>query len=246
MRVGVVVQSRFASTRFPGKAMVDVAGKPLLAHLLDRLSGVRLADVLVLACTDEQADEPLALLAGGRGWSVHRGRTGLVLDQFVDICKLFGLDAVVRVTGDCPLLDPATVDMLVARYLMGDVVHVEPLGLPDGTWCEVVESSALFRMHSDPRLRPEEREHVTLRARRHPEAYALGFVDLRLGRDNERVVVDEPADLVLVGRLLEALPEGFTYGDVQRLLARNPAWRTLNSGVVPSVVEGLYRERVIA
>lgn len=245
-RVGIIVQARTGSTRLPGKVLLPVMGRPVLAYQLERLMRVR-ADAYVVATTCEPADDAIVALALDEGWSVWRGPTNDVLQRYIDAATACDVRTVVRSTGDCPLIDPAIVERLVDRYRHGIAAHVQtgnaPLsgGIPDGMGAEVCARSLLREIRRlDPT--PEEREHVTLYLRRRPETYALEVLDFpeHDGLEHERWTLDTAADFELIRRVLEALwpaNPAFTLSDVARLLDEHPDWRALNADVPPGPID---------
>src|SRR3954471_23438003 len=114
MRRVVIVQARMTSTRLPGKVLMDLAGKPLLERELERLARCQHADEIALAITTNAADDPLAELADRLGMRWHRGSEHDVLDRYLGAPREAGADAIVRVTSDCPLIDPEEVDAVIA------------------------------------------------------------------------------------------------------------------------------------
>src|SRR4051794_24777177 len=114
MRRVVIVQARMTSTRLPGKVLMDLAGKPLLERELERLARCERADEVVLAVTTNADDDPLTALADRIGLRWHRGSEHDVLDRYLGAARATDADVIVRVTSDCPLLDPAEVDAVIA------------------------------------------------------------------------------------------------------------------------------------
>ena len=111
MRRVVIVQARMTSTRLPGKVLADVAGKPMLERQLERLARCDHADEIALAITTNPDDDPLAELAERLGYGVHRGSEHDVLTRYAEAAAKFRADVVVRVTSDCPLIDPEQTDV---------------------------------------------------------------------------------------------------------------------------------------
>lgn len=230
-----VLQARMSSSRFPGKVLAPLLGEPMLFRQIERIRRAREIGDLVVATSADDSDRPLAEACAARGVKVARGSLGDVLDRFVTAARPLAPDAVVRLTGDCPLADPAVIDAVVARYRSGAfdyVSNVEPATYPDGLDVEVVRMSALERAHRDARL-PSEREHVTPYVRNHPEIFPRANVESAVNLAHLRWTVDEPADLVFVEevykRLYPANP-AFTTRDVLELLDRDPRLADINAG----------------
>lgn len=230
MKVAIVVQARVGSTRLPGKVLARVAGRPLLAYQLERLRLATGAHAFVVATTWSPDDDAVADLARAMGWTVVRGSEQDVLARYILAANTVDADAVVRSTGDCPLIDPSTVDALIERFLGGEFDHVEVKGLPDGMGAEITSTATLRAL----RPTPEEREHVTLAIRRRPEQYRLGVVDTGYALDEERWTVDTEADLAFITKIIEAIANRRTTAridDILRLLDAHPAWREINAHV---------------
>ncbi len=195
-----IVQARMSSTRLPGKTLADVEGEPMLALLLRRLQHARLIDGIVVATSTDAVDDPIAQLAGDVDVGVSRGPRDDVLTRFLmAIGDREG--PVVRITGDCPLIDPVVVDATIERFLsVPDCAYasnVEPRTFPDGLDVEVFDAAALRTIASEP-LNAHDREHVTSALRAQPERFrqvALGSAQ-HLG--DLRWTVDEPEDLEFV------------------------------------------------
>ncbi len=241
-RVVCISQARMTSTRLPGKVLMEAAGQPLLAHHLGRLARCRTLDGLVLATTVNGTDDPVAELAGSLGVPVFRGDEHDVLGRFAGAAALAGADVVVRVTADCPLIDPTLVDRVVTVFLESplDYLSLDVTRFPRGLDAEVFTRAALDEAAANA-TDPAEREHVTAHLYRRPERFRIG-VPLAppppAPEDGtvlaQRWCVDEAADLELVRRLLGALlPEnpGFGWQDCCKVLRQHPEWADLNGSV---------------
>lgn len=236
-----VTQARMTSSRLPGKILMDAAGKPLLQRHLERLSACARVDQVALATTTNAADDPAAELAERLGVFVFRGSEHDVLGRFAGCVEAIGGETVIRVTADCPLIDPALIDALVDRFAAGreetpptDYASIDVSSLPRGLDAEIFTVAAL-RAAAAEGTEPFEREHVTPFIYRRPDRFRLGPP---LGVDDPpppgyRWCVDEAADLELIRRLLAELPQDRVFGwrDCCMLLERRPDWAALNQDV---------------
>lgn len=206
----VLVQARMSSRRLPGKVLADVGGEPMLGLLLRRLQGGDTVGGVVLATSDEPSDDAVEALGATLGVRVHRGSLADVLGRMAGAAAGHD-DVVVRVTGDCPLADPAVVDEVVGllratpgcRYAS----NVEPRTHPDGLDVEALPAAVLAELDAEV-TDPAEREHVTLAARRQAERYgvtALAVADPALAE--LRWTVDTPEDLEFVRAVVARLGE---------------------------------------
>jgi len=195
----VILQARFASTRLPGKALADLAGRTLLGHCLWRLSAQM---PVVVATTTRADDDAIADEARRYGADVFRGDERDVLGRFVAAAETFGVTDIVRATADNPVVDadaPLRVTDLRRRVR---VDHVVECGLPIGAAVEAVTTEALTRAH-EITADPYDREHVTPFIRRSPQFTALRAVAPgHLRRPSLRLTVDTPEDLELMRTVL--------------------------------------------
>src|SRR5215218_3708456 len=114
-RVVAIIQARMGSTRLPGKSLAVAAGRPLLATMLDRVAGATALDAVWVATTEEPRDDPIAALAAGAGAGVFRGSEHDVLSRYAGAAAAAHADVIVRLTSDCPLLDPAVIDRVAGE-----------------------------------------------------------------------------------------------------------------------------------
>lgn len=235
MTIGIITQARMSSTRLPGKVMRVAGGRTLLDHHLDRLLGAGLP--VIVATTTDPVDDPIASLARGRGIDVFRGSEADVLNRYAGAAAHGRLDAIVRVTSDCPLIDPELVLEGVRRFTeLGDsnayVSNVVDRTYPRGFDFEVFSASALVEADRNA-ITPAEREHVTpyIRENRsgHAHAYSITRAD---DASQHRVTVDTTDDLALIRVLIEH--HGAAMLDVDeiiRTLEANPDLVALNAHV---------------
>jgi spore coat polysaccharide biosynthesis protein SpsF len=236
-KVVCVTQARTTSTRLPRKVLLEAAGKPLLAHHLERLQRCARVDEVVLATTVNATDDEVAALGHAMGLKVARGDEHDVLSRFVLAAQASDADIVVRVTSDCPLIDPGLIDLVVQRLLEEgcDYAHLDMAQYPRGVDTEVLRRVLIDQAHADPATTAYEREHVTPYIYNRPERFRLQAVPSAFPPAPYRWCVDEPADFELIARMLEALlptrPE-FTWRDAVALMQAHPDWARLNQHVV--------------
>ncbi|HEV8255114.1 MAG TPA: glycosyltransferase family protein [Vicinamibacteria bacterium] len=235
-RVWTVVSARMASARCPGKAMVPLAGRPLLEVLLERMRGARGPDGVALATASGADNDPLAQLAQGLAVPVFRGDEDDVLRRHLDCARWLDADHVVRVTGDNPLTDLETLERLVALHLRegADYTYVPGDALLMGILPEVVSRAALERSwaRGEPRHRSE---LMTLYIKEHPEEFRIVTGELPEGlyRPEYRLTVDEPEDVALMQALFERLPRrrAASTREAIAVLDEDPALARLNAHV---------------
>lgn len=233
-RTVAIVQARLGSRRLPGKVLADLEGKPMLARQFERLARCKTLDQLLLATTTEPSDEPVAALASSLGLATYRGSLDDVLDRYYQAAKAARAGTVVRITADCPLIDPVVSDDTVRLYRSGGLDYASTGSLyPDGLDTEVFSFQALETAWREARL-ASEREHVTPFIYKNPDRFRIKTMTPERDLSAQRWTVDEPADLEFVRQVYRRLyrPGGvFLMKDVLELLEREPGLRALNEGI---------------
>jgi spore coat polysaccharide biosynthesis protein SpsF len=209
MRRVLIVQARMTSTRLPGKVLMDLAGAPMLQRQIERLRRCDSVDEIVLATTTNDTDDPVAVLADELGVGCFRGSESDVLGRYAGAARESGADLVVRVTADCPLIDPAEVDVVIdaltdrrgaCDYAANIIDRRLPRGLDtEALWRDVLER--IDRLATSPPAR----EHVTYYCHgERPDLFLLHSVARPFDAADLRWTVDQPEDLEMVRRLDEA------------------------------------------
>jgi spore coat polysaccharide biosynthesis protein SpsF len=230
-----VIQARMGSTRLPGKVVKPILGQPLLARMLERVKRAAKIDAIIVATSVKTEDNEVANLAVAAGVSVFRGAEKDVLDRFYQAAKLAGAKAVVRLTGDCPLQDPAVIDEVVARFQSRGCDYTSmPRNYPEGLDVEIFSFKALERAAAEARL-PSEREHVSPYIKNHPEFFKLDEAWTSGTKDEASLhwSVDTAADFEFVTKIFEHLypsNPNFSKEDVLVLLADHSDWLEINKG----------------
>ena len=230
-----IVQARMGSSRLPGKVLREVLGFPLILLTLKRLEKSREIDKLILATSDKVSDNPLHEIVKGEGFEVFRGDEENVLKRYRDCVLEHGGDIVVRVTGDCPLIDPDIVDNVISHYKMYDYDYVR-LDVPDtfirGFDVEVFSREALDKAFE---LAKEDRdfEHVTAYMYHHPELFSIGKVrGESLFNKSYRLCVDTIEDFQLISKVYEHFEDIYvTAKEAVKFLDENPEIAAINSEV---------------
>ena len=235
----IIVQARMGSTRLPGKVLKPVAGRPMLSYLVERLRRVVSADRFVIATSTNPGDGAIVRYCAEAGIECTRGPEQDVLSRYVETASKFDAGTVVRVTADCPLIDPGLIDTAIETFGAAgrrfDYLSnmLEP-SWPYGMAVEVFTGAALAEAGREA-TDEAEREHVTPFLYRRPERYRLKSLTMKPDLSRHRWTVDTPEDFELVSRILESLyprkPE-FTMPDVLALLKENPSWELINRHIV--------------
>lgn len=238
MSTAIIVQARMTSTRLPGKVLKQILGKSLLEFLVERLHRVRQVDEIIIATTTNSNDDVIVEKCKRLGVSVTRGSEHDVLARYYDAAVAHGVNRVVRVTSDCPLIDPQIIDRVIAFHADSDstydyVSNTLHQSFPYGMAVEVFPFRSLEVAFREAVIEPE-REHVSPFIYTRPERFRLGqVVD---GKDNShhRWTVDTVEDFELVRLITEALypiKPNFDMQDVLKLLDKNPHWVLINAHV---------------
>jgi spore coat polysaccharide biosynthesis protein SpsF len=234
-RVVAIVSARMASSRYPGKAVAPLAGRPLLEVLLQRIASSPVLDSVALATSTLPENRVLLEIAQRLGIPAFQGDEEDVLRRHVDCARHMGADHVVRVTGDNPLTDLETMERLIALHLEkdADYTYVPGDALLMGILSEVVSRSALERSwdRGDARHRSE---LVTLYIKEHPAEFRIATATLpaRLYRPEYRLTVDEAEDVTLMQSIFERLAapgKAVSTREAIALLDREPALARLNA-----------------
>jgi glutamate-1-semialdehyde 2,1-aminomutase len=219
------------STRFPNKVMQPIGSVPMIGILLERLSKARRIEAIVLATSDDPGNDVLCDYVGRLGYQVFRGSEKDVLDRFYLAARESSAEAVIRITGDCPLIDPELVDAIVDRFkdcAVDYLSNVSPPTFPDGLDTEVFTFSALERAWRSASA-PSDREHVTPFIR---ESGGFSCANFANGTDvsNERWTVDEPEDLELIRQIFRnfAPRRDFGWAEVLALRSQHPELFNVN------------------
>jgi len=177
-RVGVIVAARCGSQRLPGKVLRPLGGKPMILFLLERIRTAREVGAIILATTERSDDDELAACVAAAGFPVFRGAGEDVVQRYVEAARAFDLDYVVRVTGDCPFVDAASLDLCVqqARAAVPFDLASTKGRFPVGIDYEIYSAAAMEALHDGGELSAEDREHLTLFMYRNKDRFKL--VDL--------------------------------------------------------------------
>lgn len=202
-----IVQARMSSTRLPGKVLKPLGSKPALASVIHQLSGSQHIKHIILATSIDVTDDPLIQWARRAKVEYMRGSLQDVLDRYYRTALHCKADVIVRITADCPLLDPTVVDKVIERFLQGDcdyASNVNPPTYPDGLDNEVMSFAALERSWKEA-SHPAEREHVTLYIRNHPKLFTLANVANDQDFSKMRWTLDTPEDYAFLNRVIQRL-----------------------------------------
>ena len=234
MNVLAIVQARCSSSRLPGKVIKTLAGKPMIVHELERLSRSQVIDKIVLATSTEASDDPLAKVVTDAGFDVLRGNLSDVLDRYYQCAKEYKPIHVVRITGDCPVIDWRLVDMVITTHIEhgNDYTNLSE-DYPDGLDTEVAKFAALEEAWQKAKLLSE-REHVTLYLRNNKNYFQIETIPCEQKLASMRWTVDEPQDFNFITKVYEELyaaKPDFSMADILNVLGNKPELMKVNQGI---------------
>jgi spore coat polysaccharide biosynthesis protein SpsF len=243
MKVVAVIQARMNSTRLPGKILYKVMDQTLLEIQIERVKRVPLIDEIIVATTTNPGDEPIVDLCRKLRIAYYRGSELDVLTRYYEAASLFKADVVVRLTSDCPVIDPFTIDRVISHYLFHSanldyVSNFLRRSYPRGMDTEVFSIEALRIAHHEATL-IHDREHVTPYIYTHSDRFRLEPVQYITNESHHRWTVDTKEDFQLISKIIESLyptkPE-FTLEDMLALLQEHPEWSEINAFVQQKIV----------
>ncbi|MBH41269.1 MAG: acylneuraminate cytidylyltransferase [Candidatus Magasanikbacteria bacterium] len=202
--VTVIIQARMGATRLPGKMMKDLLGKPVIAHVVDRVRLCKNVDNIWIATTENDLDDVLYNWAKDNSVNCYRGSEKDVLDRYYRAAKKANTDTIVRITGDCPLHDPETIDRVISEFTSESdyVSNIHPPTFPDGLDVEVFSFSSLEKAWQEAKL-ASEREHVTPYIWKNPHIFRMKNVENDEDLSQYRITLDTKEDLLLIKTILE-------------------------------------------
>lgn len=236
MKTAAIIQARMGSTRLPGKVMMDLGGETVLARVVRRLGRAKMLDEIVVATTTAGRDEAIVRECSRLGVSCFRGSEQDVLDRYYSAASLTGAAVVVRITSDCPLVEPAIVDQTIRLFFNRDADYannVVPRTYPRGLDVEVFTATALERAWREADA-PYQREHVTPYFYEHPERFRVAFQRGVRDYSHYRWTLDTAEDLQLIRTIFERLNncDDFDWQDAIWVMQREPELEQVNAHVV--------------
>lgn len=239
VRVNAVIQARLSSSRLPGKVLRPLGGRTVLSWVIRAAQRTHNLDTVILATSDDSSDDPVADEAARCGAEVVRGPLDDVLARYVKAVDEHPCDAVVRLTADCPLHDPALIAQVVGMWLadptLDHVSNVVVRRYPRGLDAELVREPVL--REQDRVATGPHREHVTSNIYTQPEVYRCGGVVPAVDNSDLRVTLDTEEDAKLLDGVVAALGDDVpSWADVVALLRSRPDLVALNADVEQKTV----------
>jgi spore coat polysaccharide biosynthesis protein SpsF len=235
VKVVAIIQARMGSTRLPGKVLMDLGGASVLSRVVHRLRRCSQLEEIVIATTDQAADQVIVASCAQLGVACFRGSETDVLDRYHRAAEAFSAGAVVRITSDCPLIDPAVVDNVIQTFLdkQADFAcNVCPRMYPRGLDTEVFTKQALARVASLSN-QPYQREHVTALFYEQPNQFRVVAVPGQRDYSHYRWTVDTHEDIQLLRSIYAHFDnrDDFSWQEAVSLLQQSPELSALNAHV---------------
>ena len=227
------IQARMSSTRLPNKVLKRVLDKSILAFLVERVKRAQHIDQIVILTSDQNEDDAIENEARHLNVKCFRGDLNNVLKRFYDASIEFPSQHIVRLTADCPLLDPCLLDKVIEHHLNTDsdyTSNCQSNSFPDGLDVEVFTAQSLKTSYKFAD-KPSELEHITQFIRNHPNNFIINEVCSPVDLSHHRWTVDEPSDFQLIEKILHFIyprNPNFSYKDVLELFAQKPSLLQIN------------------
>ncbi|KPA15169.1 spore coat protein [Candidatus Magnetomorum sp. HK-1] len=249
MKIGTLLLARMGSTRLPGKVMLDLHGKPVLEHIINRLQKVTLSSKLVVATTTNPKDDLIENFCKSKGFLVFRGSENNVLDRCIKACDAYSLDCIVRVGADTPFIDWKVIDSMLdlflstysaenkIEYLSNSLQRSYPLGLD----ADIMTRNSLLRIdHETKNFSKEERKknEINVIPYIHENLDKFNTISFHQNFDysNLRWTLDTTQDFELTQKIYNYLfpfKPDFLMNDILEVLEKNKEWSLINSNVIP-------------
>ncbi|WP_246281318.1 glycosyltransferase family protein [Saccharibacillus qingshengii] len=236
LKIVAIIQARTSSSRLPNKVMRTLVDRTVLGHVIMRCKAIPSVNEVVVATSDLQEDDIISLEAEKYEVSCYRGSLTDVLDRYYQAAKASKADVVVRITSDCPLLDPEISEKVIKDFLIGDYDYVSS-GLsgtfPRGLDTEVFTVAALQRAYKEAALEYEH-EHVTPYLYQRPELFKIKAYHNEIDQSQYRLTLDTIEDWELIHRIYQHLYQNqiFNLNAILQLFEKHSELPLLNADVV--------------
>lgn len=244
MKVLCVIQARMSSSRLPGKVILPFAGSTIIECIYNRVKRSKRVNQVVIGTSIESSDDILAKLLEEKQINYFRGSLNNVLNRFLSICKKYHPDYVVRVTGDCPLIDPHIIDVCIENCISGKYDYfrlLEPY--PDGLDVEVFKNSAIS-IANNKASKDSEREHIGQYFLNNPNDFLLGGINLFESKHQHiRITLDEEEDYILLKELENNIEDiqNINYQKLLSFILKNKNLQSINKNIPRN--EGLKKSK---
>jgi len=236
MKILGIIQARTSSTRLPRKVLLDLEGKTVLEHVVNRVRSAKLINKVMVATTIKKEDLKIVKICADVGVEVYRGSEQDVLDRYYQAVRLLNPEHVARITADCPLIDPKMIDKVIRLHLKEKADYTSNTlreTFPDGEDVEVFKFEALKKTWKNAKL-SSEREHVTAYIKKNPELFNLNNLEYHRNLSDKRWTLDNPEDyefIKIIYKNLYGKNNLFGMTEILRFLDKNPHIEQINQHI---------------
>lgn len=238
-----IIQARLGSTRLPGKILMKINNKTILNYVIDQVKNSKKIDKIIVATTSKKQDDEIAKLSLVYGVDIFRGNENDVLDRYYQCAKKFHADTIVRITSDCPLIDPTLIDNCILEFEKNDFEYVSNVnkkingnwvyhlnGFPLGFAVEVLNFHSLEYAWKCAK-KPSEREHVTQYIPNNPELFKIGVIENSHDYSDIHLSLDHPEDFELLKIVIQNFSKDklFSLKKIISFFINNPSLKKINS-----------------
>ena len=235
-QVWVVIPARLESTRLPRKIFLDLCGDPIIRHVTDRLKKSKKIEKIIIATTFEEEDVEICQWCNEESLEYFRGETENVLSRYYHCANTYKATNIVRVTSDCPLIDPKIIDKTIGLFTKENLDYASnnlKKTFPHGMDVEVFTFKALEVAYFNA-TKTIEREHVTQFIRQRPEEFKINNFSSDKNLSDIRVTIDEKEDLILIKKIVETLGKEVDCESIADLFLEFPELKKINENAKKS------------
>lgn len=239
-KVAAIIQARLGSTRLPDKILKEISSKPMLWHVVDRLSHSKTIDEIIVATTNLPEDDQVQVFCEMNNILFYRGSSEDVLSRYYEAANKFKADFIIRITSDCPVIDPLIIDNMLEYFFeenqsseLDYLSNVHPRTFPRGLDTEIFSFNSLTIAHNEA-AQQFEREHVTPYIYNHPEKFRIKNFENEKDLSFHRWTVDTQKDFLLIDEIYKTLytkNELFLFKDILNLFEERPDLININQNV---------------
>jgi len=237
MNVLAIIQARMGSTRLPGKVLLSLEGKTVIEHVVERVKCAKLVDEVIVATSININNLPLIRVCAEKNIRVFCGSEEDVLDRFFQLAKLLVPAHIVRITADCPVIDPAIIDKIIATHFLENADYTSNTideTYPDGLDIEIFTYKSLTQAWNEASL-SSEREHVTPYIKKHPDLFLLKSIVSDINYADKRWTLDTELDFEFLRSIFNILYKKnhfFSMNDILHLIKKQPSLEKINSNII--------------
>jgi spore coat polysaccharide biosynthesis protein SpsF len=237
MEITAIIQARMGSTRLPGKVLKKICGKPMMYYLITRLKSVSSLKEIIVATSDKEDDSPIVEFCNKMGVNTFCGSENNVLDRYYRTAQKYKVDNIMRITGDCPLIDPDTIEHVMKNYIRNDLDYIRTdESFAEGLDSEIFSFVALKKAWENAQSLSE-REHVTLYFNNHTDQFKTKKLQNATDDSWVRITVDEDNDFKVVESIIQHFhirkkEPFFTISDIKEYLLDNHEIKNLNKSII--------------